>query len=215
MNKPTIVELGSHRTVVLVSGKRFAIHHTPATLSQFAHAYTLYKAGDVDGALALLGVTVPTVGQAPTVHALDPTAAACVLDAPLLHSSAPGGVIGKTGHATQQHPKGPRQTPAFTDYHGKTRTVPRLSGVTVRGILLQPEALDCTQVLDEALLRQIATRATDYRGRQGVGGWACGPEAAEWYIRWARALQMAPAQLQELTNQQLFELHGRYVAHHA
>jgi hypothetical protein len=205
-----VLELGTHRSVVITDGRRQVIHHTPPlTISQFCTAYKQMKAGqleadNVDG----LNNATPT----PDPLDLDNN----VLNDPLLHDTSPGGT-GRTSTGTRQAPlAGTGQSLGqFTDYHGKRRTLPRLMGHTILGILLEAGSLDLTVTPDDALLRTIATAASRYRRQQGFGGPDAGPEATELYIRIFRAMGMTSVRLETQDADDLSGLYKDYLDRHA
>jgi hypothetical protein len=187
-------------------------HNPPLTKGEFFRRYLERMAGQAQQPPPPPQPPAPPAAQ----RLLDPEAARNVLDDPLLHDATPGGTgrnVGIrvcTGNIANGSSLG-----QFTDYHGERRTLPRLNGHTVRGILLQPDALDQAVTPDDAALRAIASAASQYRRKQGIGAPDAGQEATELYIRIFRALGVTPAMLQNLDAARLVELYKAYLVVHA
>jgi len=225
-----LLEFGTHRSVVITPDNRRLVirHNPPLTKDQFCEAYLQVKAGnliaaDIAGLAhqpAPAAPPMPPTPQPPTPPAtqrlLDPDTARNVLDDPLLHDASPGGTGRNVGIRVCTGNTGTGSSLGqFTDYHGERRTLPRLNGHTIRGILLQPTALDPAVTPDDAALRAIATAASQYRRKQGIGAPEAGPEATELYIRIFRALGVTAAMLQNLDAKRLVELYKAYLVVHA
>ncbi len=218
-----LLEFGTHRSVVLTDDNRRRVipHNPPLTKDEWCEAYLQVMAGNLVAAdIAGLAHKPAPPPQPPTPPAaqrlLDPDAARNVLHDPLLHDATPGGTGRNVGIRVCSGNTGTGSSLGqFTDYHGERRTLPRLNGHTVRGILLQPGALDPDVTPDDAVLRAIATAASQYRRQQGIGAPDAGPEATELYIRVFRALGVTPAMLQNLDATRLVELYKAYLVVHA
>lgn len=208
-----VVEMGTHRTVFFRAGKRHVVRHNPPldprqaldliALSMSGRDYWSVLGGLIGG-MAQPEVEADSQSPAPkakpkrtapTRRMLDAREARNVLNDPLLRlpgtsTDRVGGIRlrqGEVDPATCKPSLG-----QFRDFRDKPRSLPQLHAQTLKGIVLQPAALDGSLVTEEGL-RAIAKGASQYRRQQGVTGGDCGPESVELYVRIFRALGMTAA----------------------
>jgi hypothetical protein len=214
-----LVEFGTHREVMLTDDHRRVVvrRDQPLTVAEFFTAYTaMTKPGatssPVHRAVATAARTAPTP---PRPRLLEPAKARNVLDDPLLHHAGAGGIDRNVGIRLCRNPGNGDSPGQFTDYHDERRSLPRLCGATICGILLQAGSLDPGVTPSDASLRETARAASNYRRRQGIGGGDCGPEATELYIRVFRAMGFTPEMLPSFAADRLVALYEAYLVCHA
>jgi hypothetical protein len=215
-----IVEFGTHREVMITDDQHRVVvfREQPLTVAEFFTAYTAMtrsgaQSGSRRGPIATAADSpAPT---APRPRLLEPAKAQNVLDDPLLHHSGDRGIDRNVGIRLCRNPGNGDSLGQFTDYHDERRSLPRLCGATICGILLQPGSLDPSVTPSDASLRETARAASNYRRRQGIGGGDTGPEATELYIRIFRALRFTPQMLPSFAADRLVALYEAYLVCHA
>lgn len=201
----TVIELGSVRSVYLLDGVRHVIRHTPSrhwqdVLGCWAGLRTLRSNGVVITETpvelgAPLVTAPPAVRSATTRRVLSAAEAPNVLNDPLLRISGDHGRVGNISvRLVVSEDASKPSFGQYTDYRGKRRSLPQLAGLTIKGLLVQPGALDGDVNPTEDDLNRIARAGSDYRRANGKGGLDCCPESVELYIRIFRALQLSQAE---------------------
>lgn len=194
-----VIELGSVKSVFLIDGERTVVRYTPArhwqeVLGCYA-ALRFNQGGEIKVTKTPVASAPPAVRSVATQRVLSASEAPNVLNDPLLRISGEHGRVGNISVRLMVSEDASKPSfGQYTDYRGKRRSLPQLSGLTIKGLLVQPGALDReTSPTEEDLLR-IARAGSDYRRANGKGGLDCCPESVELYIRIFRAMQLAPAE---------------------
>lgn len=99
----------------------------------------------------------------------------------------------------------------YVDFRGKRRSLPRLNGESIRGILYVALALEHSFVPDADWFTQAALDAGDFRRSRGFRGANPCPESVELYVRVFRALGATLRQIIELDAQQLLDAYESFV----
>ncbi len=228
-----IVEMGTHRTVVMQNNRRQVIRHNPSrdwrdVLTQYGEIVLKREVGGApvvhDPVQDLLNAIFnpnPPAAE-PTVSKRSPMLsvedARNVLDNPLLRlpGTNSGIVRGISLRCAEDMPlEGSRPSLGqYRDFRDKPRSLPQLHCETIMGVLLQPGALGDGQ-LDEAALTEMAKAASRYRRSQKVYGGDCGPESVELYVRIFRALGLDLEGLAQMSAPRLERFYLAYLRVHA
>ncbi len=227
-----IVEMGTHKTVIMQNNQRKVIRHTPArdwrdVLTQYGEVVLKREIGGetlqdpiVKFLEAIFGADTvpeakPSSKRKPMLSVED---ARNVLDNPLLRlpGTDSGIVRGISLRRADEMPlEGSRPSLGqYRDFRDKPRSLPQLSCQTIMGVLLQPEALG-DGALDEPKLKEMAKAASRYRRSQKVYGGDCGPESVELYVRIFRALGLDLEGLSQMSAQRLEQFYLAYLRVHA
>lgn len=204
-----VIELGTHRTVYKDGSVRRVVWHNPPR--NFHEVLTdIQRRVEGEAEVATPETATPSAAKPAAVPVVrehvrpeDMLASARnVLQDPLLRLSGTttdrvGGI--RLRQATEPADGGKPSLGQYRDFRDKARSLPQLNAVTVKGILIQPGALDTQDKPTEEGLKAMARAASTYRRQNGFGGGDCGPESVELYIRVFRALGLTreAAQAQE------------------
>jgi hypothetical protein len=216
----TVIELGSVRSVFLVDGKRQVVRYTPSRHWQdVLGEYSALRQGSQGGTAVFEtpGSDAPlAVRSLATRRMLSAAEAPNVLNDPLLRVTGDHGRVGNISVRLMLPEDVSRPSLGqYLDYRGKRRSLPQLSGLTIKGLLVQPGALDRELNPSEDDLMRIARDGSDYRRAHGKGGLNCCPESAELYVRIFRALNLTPAEAERRDADNLQAVYVAYLQRYA